>query len=61
MKKKNLDTREPISEFIFTTLVLAQEESRSISENGRLANQMRFSRGDVGKSFSMVIIIMEIL
>lgn len=48
-EKENLDTREPISEFIFTTLgALAQEESRSISENGRLANQMRFSRGDVG-------------
>lgn len=47
-EKENLDTSDPTSEFILTTLgAIAQEESRSISGNIKLGNKMRFQRGDV--------------
>lgn len=47
-EKENLDTADPTSEFILTTLgAIAQEESRSISGNITLGNKMRFKRGDV--------------
>lgn len=47
-EKENLDTADPTSEFILTTLgAIAQEESRSISSNINLGNKMRFKRGDV--------------
>ena len=47
-EKENLDTADPTSEFILTTLgAIAQEESRSISGNIKLGNKMRFKRGDV--------------
>ena len=47
-EKENLDTADPTSEFILTTLgAIAQEESRSISGNINLGNKMRFKRGDV--------------
>lgn len=47
-EKENLDTADPTNEFILTTLgAIAQEESRSISGNISLGNQMRFRRGDV--------------
>ena len=42
-EKENLDTADPTSEFILTTLgAIAQEESRSISGNITLGNKMRF-------------------
>lgn len=47
-EKENLDTANSASEFILTTLgAVAQEESRSISENIKVGNKMRFSRGEV--------------
>ena len=47
-EKENLDTADPTSEFILTTLgAIAQEESRSISGNIKLGNKMRFKRGEV--------------
>lgn len=47
-EKENLDTADPTSEFILTTLgAIAQEENRSISGNITLGNKMRFKRGDV--------------
>lgn len=47
-EKEKLDTADPNSEFILTTLgAIAQEESRSISGNINLSNEMRFSKGDV--------------
>ena len=47
-EKENLDTADPTSDFILTTLAaIAQEESRSISGNIRQGNKMRFPKGDV--------------
>lgn len=47
-EKENLDTADPTSEFILTTLAaIAQEESRSISGNINTGNKMRFMRGDI--------------
>lgn len=47
-EKENLDTADLASEFLLTTLgAVAQEESRSISENIRQGMRMRFPRGDV--------------
>ena len=47
-EKENLDTADPTSDFILTTLAaIAQEESRSISGNIRLGQKMRFPKGDV--------------
>lgn len=47
-EKENLDTADPTSDFILTTLAaIAQEESRSISSNIRLGQKMRFPKGDV--------------
>lgn len=47
-EKENLDTADPTSEFILTTLAaIAQEESRSISSNINLGNKMRFPKGEV--------------
>ena len=47
-EKEALDTAEPASAFILTTLgAIAQEESRSISENIRWGMEKRFPRGDV--------------
>ncbi len=44
-----LDTADPSSEFVLTTLgAIAQEESRSISSNINWANQKRFPKGEVG-------------
>jgi DNA invertase Pin-like site-specific DNA recombinase len=43
-----LDTADPSSEFVLTTLgAIAQEESRSISSNINWGNQKRFPRGEV--------------
>lgn len=45
-EKENLDTEDPTSDFILTTLAaIAQEESRSISSNIRWGNQKRFPKG----------------
>ena len=47
-EKEAVDTGEPASAFILTTLgAIAQEESRSISENIRWSMEKRFPRGDV--------------
>lgn len=47
-EKEGLDTENPTSSFILTTLAaIAQEESRSISSNIRWSNEKRFPRGDV--------------
>lgn len=47
-EKENLDTSEPISDFILTTLAaVAQEESRSISANIRWGIEKRYPKGDV--------------
>lgn len=47
-EKENLDTADPTSDFILTTLgAIAQEESRSISGNIRWGMQKRFPKGDV--------------
>lgn len=47
-EKENLDTADPTSDFILTTLAaIAQEESRSISGNIRVGQKMRFPKGDV--------------
>ncbi len=47
-EEENLDTTKPSDEFILTVLAaIAQEESRSISENVKQTIQMRFSKGDV--------------
>ncbi len=47
-EKEGLDTADPTSIFILTTLAaIAQEESRSISANIRWGNEKRFPRGDV--------------
>lgn len=47
-EKENLDTADPTSDFILTTLAaIAQEESRSISGNIRLGQKMRFPKGEV--------------
>lgn len=47
-EKENLDTRDPTSDFILTTLsAIAQEESRSISRSIRWSNQKRFPQGHV--------------
>ncbi len=46
-EKENIDTADKTSEFIMTTLgALAQEESRSISENIRWGFQKRFPLGE---------------
>lgn len=47
-EKEGLDTANPTSSFILTTLAaVAQEESRSISSNVRWSNEKRYPRGDV--------------
>ncbi len=47
-EKEALDTAKPSSAFILTTLeAIAQEESRSISENIRWSMEKRFPKGDV--------------
>lgn len=47
-EKENLDTADPTSDFILTTLAaIAQEESRSISKNINLGNKMRYPKGEV--------------
>lgn len=47
-EKENLDTADPTSEFILTTLgAIAQEESRSIAENIRWGYQKRYPMGEV--------------
>ena len=47
-EKENLDTADPTSDFILTTLAaIAQEESRSISNNINLGNKMRYPKGEV--------------
>lgn len=47
-EREALDTAEPTSDFLLTTLgAIAQEESRSISGNIRWGMQKRFSKGDV--------------
>lgn len=47
-EKEGLDTADPTSNFILTTLAaIAQEESRSVSSNIRWGNEKRFPRGDV--------------
>ena len=47
-EKEGLDTANPTSSFILTTLAaIAQEESRSVSANVRWGNEKRFQRGDV--------------
>ncbi|MCD8367879.1 MAG: recombinase family protein [Clostridiales bacterium] len=46
-EKENLDTADPTSVFIMTTLgAIAQEESRSISENIRWGFRKRYPRGE---------------
>lgn len=46
-EKENLDTAEDISTFILTTLgAIAQEESRSISENIRWGREKRYKNGE---------------
>lgn len=45
-EKEGLDTADPVSDFILTTLAaIAQEESRSISTNIRWGNQKRYPKG----------------
>ncbi|HJC87069.1 MAG TPA: recombinase family protein [Candidatus Eisenbergiella intestinigallinarum] len=45
-EKEGLDTADPTSDFILTTLAaIAQEESRSISSNIRWGNQKRYPKG----------------
>jgi DNA invertase Pin-like site-specific DNA recombinase len=45
-EKEGLDTADPTSDFILTTLAaIAQEESRSISANIRWGNQKRYPKG----------------
>ena len=47
-EKENLDTANPTSEFILTTLgAIAQEESRSISENQKWGLRKRMPKGEV--------------
>jgi DNA invertase Pin-like site-specific DNA recombinase len=47
-EKEALDTSDPTSEFILTTLgAIAQEESRSISGNINWSNRKRFPKGEV--------------
>lgn len=47
-EKEGIDTAEPVNEFVLTTLAaLAQEESRSMSENIKSSIRMRFSKGEV--------------
>lgn len=47
-EKEGLDTSDPASEFILTTLAaIAQEESRTISSNIRWGIQKRYPRGQV--------------
>ncbi len=47
-ERENLDTVNPVSDFILTTLAaIAQEESRSISENKLWGFRKRFPNGDV--------------
>lgn len=47
-EKENLDTENATSEFILTTLgAIAQEESRSISENQKWAIKKRLPKGEV--------------
>lgn len=47
-EKENLDTADPANEFVLTMLgAIAQEESRSTSENIRQGNKMRFPKGEV--------------
>lgn len=48
-EKENLDTADSSNDFIFTTLgAIAQEESRSISENIRWGIQKRYACGETG-------------
>lgn len=48
-EKENLDTADSSNEFILTTLgAIAQEESRSISENIRWGIQKRYAQGETG-------------
>lgn len=65
-EREGLDTADPTSSFILTTLgAIAQEESRSISDNIRWGNEMRYPRGDVcnrdiyGYRFTEEIVTME--
>lgn len=65
-EKEGLDTADPTSSFILTTLAaIAQEESRSVSSNIRWGNEKRFPRGDVrnqdiyGYRFTKEIIMTE--
>lgn len=47
-EKENIDTTEAVSSFVLTALAaLAQEESLSISENLKWANEKRFPAGEV--------------
>ena len=47
-EKENIDTTEAVSSFVLTALAaLAQEESLSISENIKWANEKRFPAGEV--------------
>ncbi len=47
-EKENIDTTEAVSSFVLTALAaLAQEESLSISENRKWANEKRFPAGEV--------------
>ena len=47
-EKEGLDTADPTSDFILTTLAaIAQEESRSISSNIRWGNKKRYTKGQV--------------
>lgn len=47
-EKENLDTANPTSEFILTTLgAIAQEESRSTSDSLKWANRRRYPKGEV--------------
>ena len=47
-EKEGLDTADPTSDFILTTLAaIAQEESRSISSNIRWGNKKRYPKGQV--------------
>ncbi|MDO5425074.1 MAG: recombinase family protein [Eubacteriales bacterium] len=46
-EKENIDTAEPVSDFIMTTLgAIAQEESRNISENVSWGFRKRYANGD---------------
>lgn len=47
-EEEQLDTSKPIDEFVLTTLAaIAQEESRSLSENTKKNIRMRFLKGEV--------------